>query len=246
MSKSIFATALLVSLSAATHFVGAWPEGKESDKFQTSKGELEIVFLGHSSLIFALNGAYTYVDPVSQYANYENFPKADLILITHEHADHLDPKAIAALSTPKTRVVLAPGPQHKFGKGEVLEHGKSIEAAGLVVSAVPAYNVTPERLGYHPKERKDNGYVIEAGSTRIYVAGDTEPIPEMASLGNIDIAFLPMNLPFTMTPSQVAAAARTIRPKILYPYHFGSTNPKELVDLLKDEKDIEVRLRKLN
>lgn len=111
--------------------------------------------------------------------------------------------------------------------------------------AVPAYNITSSRMGYHPRERKDNGYVLSIGSLRIYIAGDTEPIPEMANIGKIDIAFLPMNLPFTMTPTQVAQAARIIKPRILYPYHFGSTDTSEITRLLSSDKDIEVRIRNL-
>jgi len=113
------------------------------------------------------------------------------------------------------------------------------------VLAVPAYNVTPSRTNYHPKDRRDNGYVITVGSQRVYVAGDTEPIPEMADLGPIDIAFLPMNQPYTMTPEQTAAATKVIRPKILYPYHFGSTDTGALTRLLADDKTIDVRIRNL-
>jgi len=153
------------------------------------------VFLGHSSLILSYDGVLLYIDPVSQYAHFSEYPKADLILVTHEHYDHLDSNAIAALSQPTTRIIVPQACQKKLGKGEILNHSQSIEAAGLTITAVPAYNITPERFGYHPKERRDNGYIITAGSFHIYIAGDTEPIPEMATLGPIDIAFLPMNLP---------------------------------------------------
>ena len=136
-----------------------------------------------------------------------------------------------------------------LGKGETLGHSQALEAAGVRVTAVPAYNVTPGRTAYHPKERKDNGYLMTAGSgsdaLHIYIAGDTEPIPEMVALGPVDIAFLPMNQPYTMTPEQAAAAARTIHPKILYPYHFGSTDTTALQKLLAANPEIEVRIRKL-
>ncbi len=245
MYKSAFPFALAFALSAVRGFSEGWPEGKTSDMFDIGTGKLEIVFLGHSSLIFAYDGAYIYIDPVSQYADYSKFPKADLILITHQHGDHLDPKAIAALSKPQTRVVLSKGAHAVYGKGEMLDWGQAARAAGIVAEAVPAYNVTSDHLGYHPKNRHDNGYVVTAGKLRIYIAGDTEPTAEMATLGSIDIAFLPMNQPYTMTPEQAAAAAHAIHPRILYPYHFGSTDPKVLVNLLSHTSDIEVRIRKL-
>jgi len=245
MTNMLFSIVLAFSLSAVTSYAQGWPEGKESDSFDAAKGKLEIVFLGHGSLLLVYNGSNIYIDPVSQYANFSKYPKADLILITHEHGDHLDPKAIAALSKPETRIILPEASRKKLSQGEALQHGHPIDVAGITVLAVPAYNITPSRLSYHPKERKDNGYVLTIGSLRIYIAGDTEPIPEMANLGKIDIAFLPMNLPYTMTPAQVAQAARTIKPKILYPYHFGSTDTSEITRLLASDKEIEVRIRNL-
>jgi len=245
MTNMLFSIVLAFSLSAMTGYAQGWPEGKESDFFDAVKGKLEIVFLGHGSLLLVYNGSNIYIDPVSQYANFSKYPKADLILITHEHGDHLDPKAIAALSKPETHIILSDASRKKLGNGEALQHGHSIDVAGINVLAVPAYNITSSRLGYHPKERKDNGYVLTIGSLHIYIAGDTEPIPEMANLGKIDIAFLPMNLPYTMTPAQVAQAARTIKPKVLYPYHFGSTDTSEITRLLASDKEIEVRIRNL-
>jgi len=245
MAKSAFSVALAFALSALPGVAQGWPEGKASDRFDMGKGELEIVFLGHASLIFVYQGSYIYIDPVRQYGNFSKYPKADLILITHEHTDHLDPNAIAALTKSGTRILLPEATRRKLGKGEVLKHGEPLDAAGIGVLAVPAYNVTPGRTNYHPKDRRDNGYVITLGSLRIYVAGDTEPIPEMADLGPIDIAFLPMNQPYTMTPEQTAAAAKVIKPKILYPYHFSSTDTGALTRLLADDKNIDVRIRNL-
>lgn len=245
MSKAVFPVALAFALSAVQGFSEAWPEGKTSDTFDAGTGTLEIVFLGHASLILVYNGVYTYVDPVSQYADYTHFPKADLILITHQHGDHLDPKVITTLSKPGTLIVLSAAAQATLGRGESLEWGRSMQVSGITVEAVPAYNVTAGHLSYHPKERRDNGYVITAGKLRVYVAGDTEPTPEMSKLGPIDIAFLPMNQPYTMTPEQATAAARVIKPKILYPYHFGSTDTRALVDLLAHDREIEVRIRNL-
>lgn len=233
----------LFAAPAAAAFEGA--ADKEADRFDTGRGSLEIAFLGHASLALEYQGNKIYIDPVRRYADFSKYPNADLLLITHEHGDHLESAAIDALKGSATRIVLPESSRAKLGEGETLDHGKTVEAAGIAALAVPAYNVSADRLRYHPKERKDNGYILTVGNLRIYVAGDTEPIPEMADFGRIDIAFLPMNLPFTMTPEQAAAAARTIKPRILYPYHFGTTDPNLLVKLLADEKGIEVRVRNL-
>ena len=122
---------------------------------------------------------------------------------------------------------------------------KTIE--GLRMEAIPSYNLVHMRDNgkpYHPKG-VGNGYVVTFGDKRVYVAGDTENIPEMKSLQNIDIAFLPMNLPYTMTPEMVGDAAKAFRPKILYPYHYGKTDTSKIVELLKEDKGIEVRIRKM-
>jgi len=244
-AKASFALSALFALAAPAAFALDGAEGKEFDSFDTGKGELKITFLGHASLVLEFGGKLIYIDPVKQYGDFSKFSKADLVLVTHEHGDHLDSGSIAALKAASTRIVLNESSRKKLGGGEALEHGKVLEAAGVSVKAVPAYNVTAGRTNYHPRDRRDNGYVITVGSLHIYVAGDTEVIPEMADLGHIDVAFLPMNLPFTMTPDQVATAARTIKPKILYPYHFGTTDTSLLTKLLEGEKGIELRLRKL-
>ncbi|MDP2792394.1 MAG: MBL fold metallo-hydrolase [Rectinemataceae bacterium] len=246
LSKTSFAfSALLALFALPAAFALDGADGKEFDIFDTGAGELKITFLGHATLVLEYAGQRIYIDPVKQYGDFSKFPKADLLLVTHEHGDHLDPGSIAALKAGATRIVLNESSRKKLGEGEALEHWKSLEAAGVTVKAVPAYNVTAGRTNYHPKARLDNGYLISVGKLHIYVAGDTEVIPEMAELGHVDIAFLPMNLPFTMTPEQVAEAARTIRPAILYPYHFGTTDTAQLTKLLEGEKGIELRVRKL-
>lgn len=244
--RAPFALSALFALAVSplAHGLDAF-SGKEFDTFDTGRGELKIIFLGHSSLVFEYGDAFIYIDPVRQYGDFAKLPKADLILVTHEHGDHLDPAAIASLKKPSTRVILPEASRAKLGSGEALGHGLSLQAAGASVEAVPAYNSSPGRTGYHPRGRGDNGYILGFGALRVYVAGDTEPTSEMAGMGAIDIAFLPMNLPYTMTPEQVAEAARVIRPKILYPYHFGSTDTGSLATLLAGDLGIEIRLRKL-
>jgi L-ascorbate metabolism protein UlaG (beta-lactamase superfamily) len=211
----------------------------QEDTIKTSSGDLKIICVGHGTLIFTFGGKIIHVDPVSSYADYAQLPKADLILITHEHGDHLDAKAIQAVSTDKTVLVVNPGSSKALPAATVMKNGETQTFAGFKVEAVPAYN--PGKA-FHPKGN-GNGYVITFGDKRIYVAGDTENIPEMRDLKQIEVAFLPMNLPYTMTPEQVAEAAKTFQPKILYPYHFGNSDTAALTNLLKDEKGIEVRIR---
>ena len=237
---SILITILCISfLSNAQEF--------EKDIFNTSKGELAITFIGHGTLMMEFDEQVIHIDPVGNYADYSTMPKADLILITHEHGDHLDINAISKIKKENTTVILTQSCSGKYPEGEIMKNGDKTSVAGLSISAVPAYNLVHKRGDgsfFHPKGR-GNGYIIDFGNTKVYVAGDTENIPEMKSLKDIDIAFLPMNLPYTMTPEMVADAAKAFQPKILYPYHFGSTNTNELLELLKDETSVEVRVRSL-
>lgn len=216
------------------------------DIYHTSDGAaIEIQSLIHASLRINYDGKEIEVDPVStlgnRHTNYAEFPKADLILVTHEHHDHLDPDAIKTLSTPDTIVITNPNSAKILGYGDVMVNGETKTIAGIKIEAVPAYNVSPDRLQFHPKGR-DNGYILTLGGVRIYIAGDTEVIPEMNSIKDIDIAFLPCNLPYTMTPDQLIEAAKIIRPKVLYPYHFGTTDLSSLIPALAPE-GIYVRIR---
>ncbi|MGA2489411.1 MAG: MBL fold metallo-hydrolase [Anaerolineales bacterium] len=219
----------------------------ETDLFPTSAGDLSITFLGHASLLIAFNGKNIHIDPFGQVADYSNLPKADMIICTHEHFDHLDPQALATIRTPTTILVLNPAGVRQVGAGIAMRNGDTRTVGGLRIEAVPAYNLVHKREDgqpFHPKG-VGNGYIMTFGDTRVYIAGDTENIPEMKDVRNIDIAFLPMNLPFTMTPEMVAEAAKVIKPRILYSYHYGNTNVSKLVDLLKTETGIEVRIRKM-
>jgi L-ascorbate metabolism protein UlaG (beta-lactamase superfamily) len=218
----------------------------EQDIIKTGAGDLRIIFIGHATLMFTFGGKTIHVDPVSREADYTDMPKADLILITHEHGDHFDTKAIEMLRKQGTQLVLTKTCAEKVA-GLVMANGDVQTVQGLKIEAVPAYNIVHERSAgnpFHPKGR-GNGYIITFGDKRVYIAGDTENTPEMKRLKNIDVAFLPMNLPYTMTPEMVADAARAFKPKILYPYHYSQTDPNKLVELLKDAKGIEVRIRKM-
>lgn len=229
--------------------MGSTSNGKspfETDSFPTENGEpLKITFIKHGSLMLNFHDRILYIDPVSDYADYTRLPKADVILITHEHGDHLDPKAIADVTRGNTVLITNPASQAKLGKGQVLRNGEHLQPfPGFTIEAVPAYNTTPGREMYHPKNR-DNGYILTLGGKRIYIAGDTEDIPEMQQIKDIDIAFLPVNQPYTMTVPQAAHAARMIEPKILYPYHYGNTDIASLKETLKTNPEIEVRIRQL-
>ena len=229
---------LAVSAFAQTAF--------ESDGVTTSAGDLKITFIGHGSLMFGFGGKIVHVDPYGKLADYTRLPKADAILITHEHSDHLDPVALQVLRTTNTVVVIATGCVGKVD-GLVMTNGETRTVLGIRIETVPAYNIVHKRDNgqpFHPKGT-GNGYILTFGDKRVYVAGDTENTPEMKALTGIDVAFLPMNLPYTMTPEMVADAAKAFMPKILYPYHYGETDPARLTDLMKNAPSIDVRNRKM-
>ncbi len=235
-------TALLALALAGA--IGVPAAAEQADRFETDAGELTITFLGHGTLMLQLGAAVIHVDPVSRYADYSKMPRADIILVTHEHGDHLDPAAIEKVRAPQTVIVANEHSAAKAPGARVMRNGESATIKGIGIEAVAAYNTTQARSQFHPKGR-DNGYLLSLGGRRVYIAGDTEDIPEARALKDIAIAFLPMNLPYTMTPEQTASLARAIRPGVLYPYHYGDTDPGRLVALLAGEKDIEVRVRAL-
>ncbi len=242
--KTILVLAVLFGAAAA---VAASTGGVESDTYDTSSGPLSITFLGHGSLLFAHAGRVVYVDPYGKVADYGALPPADLVLITHEHGDHLDPDALAKVTGERTVVIANPGAAAKISGARELRNGESGAWAGFPVEAVPAYNLLHRRPGgepYHPRG-VGNGYVVTFGNLRVYVAGDTENVPEMRDLGEIDIAFIPMNLPYTMTVEMAANAARIIRPRVLYPYHFGESDTSDLLARLAGEAGMEVKIRSM-
>ena len=219
----------------------------ETDIIKTAQGDLGITCIGHGTLMLSFSGKIIHIDPVTQMADYTKLPKADLILITHEHPDHLDLKAIDLIKTGKTSIVTTENVARQLPGCIILKNGEEKTIMGLKIEAVPAYNLVNMRSPSVPYHAKGigNGYILTFSDKRLYIAGDTENIPEMKNLRNIDIAFLPMNLPYTMTPEMVADAVRAFRPKIIYPYHYGKTDVSKLTDLLQNEKNIEVRVRKM-
>jgi len=219
----------------------------EKDIIATSAGDLKITCIGHGSLILTFNKKIVHVDPFGALADYSKLPKADIILITHDHPDHLDAQVIAMIRTKNTALVLTRACAEKMAGGVVMKNGDVQTVQGLKIEAAPAYNIVHKRDNgepFHPRG-VGNGYIMTFGDKRVYVAGDTENIPEMKALRGIDVAFLPMNLPYTMTPEMVADAAKAFKPKIMYPYHYGDTDTSKIVAALRDTKGIEVRIRKM-
>lgn len=221
-----------------------------TDELSINGKSLKLMFFAHASVAIEYDGKMIYVDPVEGNAEYERLPKADMILVTHSHYDHFDMKAIEALLKEDTRILLDKTSAEGFGgdcytmlPGAVAEPFEDIR-----VEAVAAYNTSEHQLQFHPKEREDCGYVVTLdGAVRIYVSGDTEPTAEQAALTNIDVAFICVNQPYTMTPEQAVQAVKAVAPKIYYPYHYGQvdepTDVEALAEMLKDV--VEVRIRPL-
>ena len=209
--------------------------------------KINVTMFKHASLAIEYKGLEIYIDPVTKVADttidYKEMPKADYILITHEHWDHLDSVAVQELSKPGTQIILNGASKKILGEGTVIGNNQTMDLKdNIILESVPAYNTTPGREKFHPKGN-GNGYILNFDGTRIYIAGDTEDIPEMAQIKDIDLAFLPVNQPYTMTVDQAEKAALTIRPKILIPYHFGNTPVQELKQRLDAEHSgIEVKI----
>ena len=236
-------TCLLVAIGLST---ACGQTNYETDVFKTKSGKT-VTFhaLTHASIRIQYDDKEIQVDPVTKLGNkvidYASMPKADYLLVTHEHFDHFNQDAIKVLSGDNTRFITNQRCADMYGSGEVMKNGQSSTFNDLKVEAVPAYNYTEGHTQFHPKGR-DNGYILTIDGLRIYIAGDTEDIPEMSAIKDIDIAFLPCNQPYTMTPDQLIKAARIIKPKVLFPYHYGQTDVSVIPGQLKAD-GIDVRIR---
>ncbi|UCH92413.1 MAG: MBL fold metallo-hydrolase [Candidatus Aminicenantes bacterium] len=244
MGKKFFLVIFLMMVTM--FFLSAGEKKFEKEVIKTNEGPLEITFIGHGSVMLTFKQMTIHVDPFSRIADYSQLPKADLVLITHHHGDHLDPSAVKHIRTETTRVILSQKCSEKVSGGIIMANGDVKTVKGLKIEAVPAYNILHKRSSgepFHPKG-EGNGYVIALGDKRVYVGGDTENIPEMKQLTNIDIAFLPMNLPYTMTPEMVVDAVNAFKPKILFPYHyhFGDTDIRKLENLMKNVEGVDLRI----
>ena len=229
----------------------------EVDEFKTKSGKtVKFHALMHACIRIEMDGKEIQIDPVAKLGDrtvhYAAMPKADYIFVTHEHGDHYDAKSIKQLTGEKTQLVMNKRCADMYGAGKVMvrsalgtlrsaKNGDKLQLADISVEAVPAYNYTEGHTQFHPKGR-DNGYILTIDGLRIYIAGDTEDIPEMSKIKDIDIAFLPCNQPYTMTPDQLIRAAKVIKPKVLFPYHYGQTDLSGVPAALKGT-GIDVRIR---
>ena len=232
----------------------AWKEAQmpvttdtyEVDVFKTKSGKtVKLHALVHASIRIEYDGKEIEIDPVTKLGNktinYSTMPKADYIFLTHEHGDHFDKEALKQLTGDNTQLITNKRCGEMLGYGVMMVNGQSVMLGDMVVEAVPAYNNSEGRTQFHPKGR-DNGYILTIDGLRIYIAGDTEDIPEMQDIKDIDIAFMPCNQPYTMTTEQLMKAAKTVKPKVLFPYHYGQTDVKGIPSQLKDS-GIDVRIR---
>jgi L-ascorbate metabolism protein UlaG (beta-lactamase superfamily) len=247
---------VIVLLSAISTGFGAEEKAISGDKIAAKNGVLAIHPVNHATFLMQWNGKTIYVDPVGGGKRFADFPKPDLVLLTHLHADHFDTATLDAVVPAGDKpTIIVPAsvaekiPQTLRGKTNVktLANGEKTEVAGIAIEAVPAYNISPDKAKFHPKGR-DNGYVLTMGGKKIYIAGDTEDTTEMRALKGIDVAFLPMNLPYTMTVQKAAEAIRQFKPKIVYPYHYRGgdgtkANLEELKKLVGKDSGVEIRIR---
>lgn len=217
------------------------------DTLKTSDGDAIIHPINHATFVVGWKHLTLYVDPVGGAKRFQGLPQPDLILVTDIHGDHLNPETLSAVATAKTRLIVPAAVAEKLpanlkSQAVVLANGETKTVLDVKVEAVPMYNLTPARLQYHTKGR-GNGYVVTLGDKRIYISGDTEDIPEMRALKNIEVAFVCMNLPYTMTVEQAANAVREFKPKIVYPYHYRGSDTEKFKSLVGTDAGVEVRLR---
>ena len=220
-----------------------------SDMFETAAGPIKVHPVAHASFVMETPVGTIYADPVGEAAQYADFPDADLILITHEHGDHYNADTLAALVKENTQIITNPAVFDMLAEGvkanaNAVANGASASFKELKVDAIPAYNITEERKNFHPQGR-DNGYVLNFDGFRVYISGDTEDVPEMRALTDIDLAFVCMNLPFTMDANAAASAVSEFAPTYVYPYHYrgrdgGTQDPADFAKMLSG--DTEVRM----
>ncbi len=225
-------------------------ERATQDTLDTANGPLVIHPIEHATFVMEWNGRTVYVDPVGGAERFADFSSPDLVLVTHVHSDHMSADTLAAVTSTDTPVLapasVAEALDDRAPAGlTILAHGSRFDNGGITVEALPAYNLDPTRLQFHPRERNDNSYLVIVGGLRLYISGDTEDIPEMRSLRNIDAAFICMNLPYTMTVEQAADAVLDFAPHIVYPYHYrgknGMSDLEQFTALVSADPSIEVR-----
>jgi L-ascorbate metabolism protein UlaG (beta-lactamase superfamily) len=208
------------------------------DGYEIEGGEVVIHPVEHASFVMTLPGMVIYNDPVGGPEKYRGLPPPGLILVTHEHGDHFDVPTLEGIVGESTRLLTNPSVHEKLpealrARATAIANGETTNANDVTIDAIPAYNTTPDRLQYHPQGR-DNGYVLTIGGKRFYIAGDTEGIPEMRALEGIDVAFVPMNLPYTMSVEEAAPAVAAVAPAVVYPYHYRGSDIDAFTRLLSE------------
>lgn len=228
----------IAGLEAATFMPFVARAGGNGDSYKTGTGEITINPVSHASFVMTTPSMMIYNDPVGGAALYRDYPAPDLILITHEHGDHYNVDTLNALAGENTKLVTNPAvygmlPDNLKAKATSIGNGEATTVGDISIDAIPAYNMTADRLQYHPQGR-DNGYILTIGGRRIYIAGDTEDIPEMRMLEDIYIAFLPMNLPYTMDIAQASDAVSAFKPEYVYPYHYKGSDIDAFAKMVAD------------
>ena len=240
-------SAIAITAAMLAGFAGLAAAQSGSDAVPTSRGDLVILPIDHATFLMGWDGKAIYVDPVGGGGRFADLPTPDLILVTDIHGDHMNAETLSAISTPQTTIV-APAavaeqlPASLMRQTITLANGETGMFGDIGVEGIPMYNLTEDRLRFHDKGR-GNGYVVTVGGTRVYIAGDTEDVPEMRALQNIDVAFVPMNLPYTMTEEQAASGVNAFNPAIVYPYHFQGSDVEKFKMLVEAGGDSEVRVR---
>jgi L-ascorbate metabolism protein UlaG (beta-lactamase superfamily) len=249
MTTKAFAFTGILTLVFAAFLGPAAGQAAElsGDSITAQKGNLIVHPINHATLALQWNGTTLCIDPVGGAARFKGLPAPDLILLTDIHADHLNKETLEAVAKPETKLVASQAvaeqlPSLLRDRTTVLTNGQKGDFGDISIEAIPAYNTTPEREKFHTKGR-GNGYVVTLGGKRVYLSGDTEDTSEMRALKNIDVAFLCMNLPYTMTVEQAAEAVRAFKPKIVYPYHSRGSDLEKFKALVGADAGVEVRLR---
>lgn len=253
MKKLYLFTLLFFFCTTGTQAQSLHPPVYQGDQITAKKGNISIHPILHASMVLQWNGKTIYIDPYGGATRYAAYPKPDLVLITDVHGDHMNKKTLADLDLSNTEIIVPLAVKDKLGKTikvkktRTLANGKKLKIMGIKIKAIPMYNLPETAKTRHPKGR-GNGYIITLGGKRLYISGDTEDIKEMRALKHIDVAFVCMNLPYTMKVSNAASAVLDFKPKVVYPFHFRGKNGfsdvkkfKQLVN--KGNKKIEVRLR---
>lgn len=247
MIKNIIASFLLVFF-----FTNGFSQNASKDIFETKNGTITIQPVLHSSLIITYNNTTIYVDPYGGIEKYKDYKNPDIVLITDIHGDHLDLKTLDSINTSTSEIITASSvlkllPSTYKSKTTVLKNGQGIHRSDIFIKAIAMYNLPEEKDSRHPKGR-GNGYILTIDDTQIYISGDTEDTAEMRSLQNIDIAFVCMNLPYTMDINQAADAVLAFKPKVVYPFHYrgqnGFSDVEEFKNLVNSKNNqIDVRLK---